>query len=400
VLGIWNFPLFSGRRTRFSGPKESPWSKGVKTLIIGVPTEIKVAERRVAVTPAGVKTLAKEGHQVLIQSGAGLGSGFSDHHYIQAGAEIRQESKQIWADSDMVLKVKEPLGEEFDLMHDGQIIFTYLHLAADRALTEQLINKKIVGIAYETIQTQSGKLPLLAPMSAIAGRLSVQAGAYCLEARNGGRGILLSGIPGVRPAYVVILGAGVSGIHACFSAVGSGGRVTILDINLDRLEYINDLMGSSVATLISNQDNVEGEVLKADLVISSVLIPGARAPLLISRELLRRMKKGAAIVDISIDQGGCCETSRPTTHEDPTFVEEGIVHYCVANMPGAVPRTSTIGLTNSTLPYAVEIANQGYRKAMRANPDIAMGMNLISGKVTHEAVADSFGLEYVSPLEL
>jgi len=363
-------------------------------MIIGLPTELKVAEKRVAIIPGGVRTLVQKGHKVFIQSGAGLGSGFSDESYIQAGAEIKSNPQEVWATSDMILKVKEPVGQEFEWVHEDQILFTYLHLAADKNLAERLIDKKIVAIAYETIQTDKGSLPLLAPMSAVAGRLSIQAGAYCLEAKNGGMGILLSGVPGVRPAYVVILGAGVAGINACFGAVGSGARVSILDIDQERLNYINDVMRGSVTTLMSNEGNVEKEVMRADLVISSVLIPGARAPELISRDLVRNMKKGAAIVDISIDQGGCCETSRPTTHENPTYVEEGVVHYCVNNMPGAVPRTSTFALTNATLPYVSEVANKGYRKAMKERPDIARGMNLIRGEVVHKAVADSLGMSY------
>lgn len=363
-------------------------------MMIGIPKELKVAEKRVAITPAGVRTLTKEGQIVLIEVGAGLGSGFSDESYLRAGAELRKDPEGIWADSELILKVKEPIAPEFDRMREGQILFTFLHLAADRDLTGKLIEKKIIGIAYETIQTEKGSLPLLAPMSAIAGRLSIQAGAYCLEAKNGGMGILLSGVPGVRPAYVVILGGGVAGVHACFGAVGNDARVSILDINQERLNYINDIMHGRVTTLISNEGNVEEEVLKADLVISSVLIPGARAPKLISRELIKEMKKGAAIVDISIDQGGCCETSSPTTHDNPTYVEEGVVHYCVTNMPGAVPRTSTMALTNATLPYVVEIANKGYERAMEENREIARGINLIRGEVVHRAVAESLGMSY------
>ncbi len=363
-------------------------------MIIGIPTEVKVAEKRVAVTPSGVRTLVQNGHTVLIQSNAGFGSGFPNEQYIQAGAQIIVQQKNIWASAHMIMKVKEPLPIEYDLMREGQIIFTYLHLAAAKGLAEKMIEKKVVGIAYETIQTEKGTLPLLAPMSAVAGRLSIQAGAYCLEAKSGGMGVLLSGVPGVRPAYVVIIGAGVSGLHACFSAVGAGARVTILDINQERLDYINDVMRGSVTTLMSNEGMLEEEVMKADLVICSVLIPGACAPKLISRDLLKKMKPGAAIVDISIDQGGACETSRPTTHEDPTFVEEGIVHYCVNNMPGAVPRTSTMALTNATLPYALEIANSGYEKAMWENPRIARGMNVIKGNVVYKAVAESLGLPY------
>ncbi len=365
-------------------------------MIIGIPTEIKVAEKRVAVTPSGVRSLAKEGHKVIMQSGAGLGSGFPDESYVKAGAHMASMSSGVWGDAEMILKVKEPLPREYPLMRDGQIIFTYLHLAADRRLAEEMVLKKVVGIAYETIQTDRGALPLLAPMSAVAGRLSIQAGAYCLEARRGGMGILLSGVPGVRPANVVIIGAGFAGMNACFAAAGTGARVIILDINQERLDYINDVMRGSVTTLISNEGTVMEEVMKADLVVSSILIPGAAAPKLVTREMLRQMKPGAAIVDIAIDQGGSCETSRPTTHDDPTYVEEGIVHYCVNNMPGAVPRTSTLALTNATLPYALKIAELGYEKAMEESSAIARGMNIIKGRVVHEAVAESVGLPYVS----
>jgi len=366
-------------------------------MIIGIPKELKVAEKRVAITPAGVRTLRKEGHIVLIEAGAGSGSGFSDESYLRTGAEVRTDPEEIWVTPELILKVKEPIAPEFDRMHEGQILFTFLHLAADKGLTEKLIEKKIIGIAYETIQTENGYLPLLAPMSAIAGRLSIQAGAYCLEAKNGGMGILLSGVPGVRPAYVVILGGGVAGVYACFAAVGNDANVSILDINPKRLNYIDEIMHGRVTTLISDDENKEEEVLKADLVISSVLIPGARAPKLISRKLIKDMKKGAAIVDISIDQGGCCETSSPTTHDHPTYVVEGVVHYCVTNMPGIVPRTSTLALTNATLPYVLEIANQGYERAMKQNPEIARGINLIRGEVVHKAVAESLGMMY-SPI--
>jgi alanine dehydrogenase len=363
-------------------------------MIIGIPKESKVAEKRVAITPAGVRALTKEGHTILFEAGAGSGSGFTNESYVRAGAEVRTDSAQIWADSEMILKVKEPVAPEFDRMHEGQILFTFLHLAADKGLTEKLIERKIIGIAYETIQTEKGSLPLLAPMSAIAGRLSIQAGAYCLETKTGGMGILLSGVPGVRPAYVVILGGGVAGVHACFGAVGNDARVSILDINQERLNYLFDIMHGRVTTLISNEGNVEEEVLKADLVISSILIPGARAPKLISRKLIKEMKRGAAIVDISIDQGGCCETSSPTTHDNPTYVEEGVVHYCVTNMPGVVPRTSTMALTNATLPYVLEIANKGYERAMKENLEIGRGINLIRGEVVHKAVAESLGMSY------
>jgi len=361
-------------------------------VIIGIPRELKVGEKRVAMTPAGARMLVKQHHIILIEAGAGIGSGFSDESYLEAGAELRPQPETIWNESEMVLKVKEPVAPEFDWMHEGQILFTFLHLAANKSLTEKLIEKKIVGIAYETIQTEGGSLPLLAPMSAIAGRLSIQAGAYCLEAKSGGMGILLSGVPGVQSAYVVIIGGGVAGTHACFGAVGNDARVTLLDINQGRLNYIDDILHGRVTTLISNEENLEEEVLKADLVISSVLIPGARAPRLISRNLVRHMKKGAAIVDISIDQGGCCETSLPTTHENPTYIEEGVVHYCVTNMPGAVPKTATLALTNATLPYVVEVANKGYEEVMKENAEIARGINLIRGNIVNKAVAQGLGI--------
>lgn len=364
-------------------------------MIIGIPRELKVGEKRVAITPSGVRALVKQHHIILIEAGAGIGSGFSDESYLKAGAELWPQPETIWNESEMVLKVKEPVAPEFDWMHEGQILFTFLHLAANKGLTEKLIEKKIVGIAYETIQTERGSLPLLAPMSAIAGRLSIQAGAYCLEAKNGGMGILLSGVPGVQPAYVVIIGGGVAGTHACFGAVGNDAGVTLLDINQERLNDIDNILHGRVTTLISNEENLEEEVLKGDLVISSVLIPGARAPRLISRNLVRHMKKGAAIVDISIDQGGCCETSLPTTHENPTYIEEGVVHYCVTNMPGAVPKTATLALTNATLPYVAEIAAKGYEKAMKENAEIARGINLIHGNIVNKTVAQGLGMTYM-----
>lgn len=366
-------------------------------MIVGIPKELKVAERRVAITPAGVQALVELGHTVLIEAGAGLGSGLQDKSYVQAGAEIRPSS-EVWNNSEMILKVKEPITPELDLMHEGQIVFTFLHLATDKNLTQKLMEKRVIGIAYETIQTDKGFLPLLAPMSAIAGRLSIQMGAYCLEAKSGGMGTLLSGVPGVQPAHVVILGGGIVGINACYIAAGIGAQVSVLDINPQRLAYINEVTSSKVITLMSNQTNIEEEVMGADLVIGAVLIPGARAPKLISKELVRRMKPGAAIVDVAVDQGGCCETTRPTTHENPTYVEEGIVHYCVTNMPGAVPRTSTFALTNATLPYVLEVANKGYERAMQENPEIARGMNVVKGSISHKVVAESLGLSY-TPIE-
>jgi alanine dehydrogenase len=361
-------------------------------MIIGVPKEIKAAERRVALTPAGVKALTGAGHTVLIERAAGEGSGFIDDGYQQAGAELRAGADQVWSEADMILKVKEPVEPEFDRMRPGLILFTYLHLAADAELTRKLLAAGIVGLAYETIQTVDRRLPLLAPMSAVAGRLSIQAGAFSLETNNGGRGVLLSGVPGVRPAKVVILGAGVAGTNACAVAVGIGANVSILDIDQARLDYLSEIFSGRVTTLMSNDVNIDEETRLADLVIGSVLIPGAKAPKLLSRDLIRNMKPGSAVVDISIDQGGCCETSQPTTHFEPTYVEHGVVHYCVTNMPGVVPRTSTLALTNATLPYVLEVAAKGYQRAVAENSEIAGGLNLLEGKLVNEAVAHSLGL--------
>jgi len=366
-------------------------------LIIGVPKEIKTAERRVALTPAGARTLTAAGHSVFVETSAGEGSGFEDDLYLAAGAEIRSGPDLVWNEADMILKVKEPIAPEFDRMRSGLILFTYLHLAADADLTAKLLAARVVGLAYETIQRSDGSLPLLAPMSAVAGRLSLQAGAYALETNNGGRGVLLSGVPGVRPAKVVIVGAGVAGLNACLIAVGLGARVSVLDINQDRLEALSHLTGGRAVTLMSNPVSVEEEVSRADLVIGSVLIPGARAPKLVSREMVRGMKPGAAIVDISIDQGGCCETSCPTNHLEPTYVDEAVVHYCVTNMPGVVPRTSTLALTNATLPYVMEVAAKGCHRAIEDNPEIASGLNVLEGEVVNEAVARSLGLPWRSP---
>ncbi len=363
-------------------------------MIIGVPQEIKTAEKRVALTPAGVRALSAAGHRVLVETGAGLGSGFADADYQAAGAELRPRVEQVWAEAEMILKVKEPVEPEFGRMRPGLILFTYLHLAADRELTDKLLAAGVVGLAYETIQTAEGRLPLLAPMSAVAGRLSIQAGAFCLETRSGGRGVLLSGVTGVRPAKVVILGAGVAGLNACVVAAGMGARVSILDIKVEPLQHAAEVTGGRAVTLVSNHDNLVQEVSGADLVIGSVLIPGARAPKLVTRELLDLMKPGSAVVDISIDQGGCCETSRPTTHLDPTFVEQGVVHYCVTNMPGVVPRTSTLALTNATLPYVLEVADKGWQGAVADNPEIAAGLNLWQGKLVNRAVAESLGLPF------
>lgn len=363
-------------------------------MIIGVPKEIKTEENRVAVTPTGVAGFVARNHRVLIQKNAGGGSGLTDRAYQSAGATIIEDADEIWAQADMIMKVKEPQESEFALMRDGTILFTYLHLAANERVTRALLDRKITSIGYETIQLDDGSLPLLAPMSEIAGRLSIQVGAWCLQAENGGRGILLGGASGVRPAKVVILGAGMSGTAACQIAAGMGAYVSILDINPIKLRYVHDILGGHVTTLMSNRANVEEEVIDADLVVGSVLIPGAPAPKLIPRGLVKRMKPGAAFVDISIDQGGCAETSRPTNHHAPIYVEEEVVHYCVTNMPAIVPNTSTYALTNSTLSYGLELANRGIPAALVRNKTLARGLNTYSGKITHEGVANAFNLPW------
>ncbi len=363
-------------------------------MIIGVPKEIKTEENRVAVTPTGVAGFVARNHQVLIQKNAGLGSGLTDDNYRNAGATIVDSAKEVWDQADMVMKVKEPQASEFALLRPGLILFTYLHLAAAESVTRALLDSKVTGIAYETIQLDDGSLPLLAPMSEIAGRLSIQVGAWCLQAENGGRGILLGGASGVRPANVVIIGAGMSGTAACQVAVGMGAHVSILDVNPNKLRYVHDILGGHVTTLMSNRANVEEAALGADLLIGSVLIPGAQAPKLIPRTLAKRMKPGAAFVDIAIDQGGCAETSRPTSHGNPIYVEEELVHYCVTNMPAIVPNTSTYALTNSTLTYGLELANRGFPQALVRNKALAKGLNTFNGKVTYEGVASAFNLPF------
>ncbi len=361
-------------------------------MIIGVPKEIKTSERRVSMTPQGVDALVAHHHRVLVEKGAGEGSGFSDKEYLKAGAILVDKKEEVWAEAEMVVKVKEPLEPEFTLMKPGQVLFTYLHLAADRELTLKLIERRVVGIGYETVQEKDGSLPLLRPMSEIAGRSSILAGGMCLEARHGGKGILLCGASGVPPAKVVILGAGVAGANACKVALGIGARVSILDIRPERLSYLHDITQGHITTFISNRMTIAEEIRDADLVIGSVLIPGAHAPKLVTRSMLKRMRSGSAIVDISVDQGGCFETTRPTTHEDPTYIEEGIVHYCVANIPGAYPRTSTLALTNATFPYVLQIADKGYGKALEENEALRKGLNVIDGSVVCQGVAETFDL--------
>lgn len=362
-------------------------------MVIGVPAEIKADENRVGLVPSGVAAFVAHGHKVFVQAGAGEGSGQSDAAYRAAGARMVQKSESIWERADMVIKVKEPLGDELDWMHEGQIVYTYLHLASNEALARQLMRKKVTGVAYETIQLQDGTLPLLVPMSEVAGRLAIQAGARCLEASAGGRGVLLSGVSGVKPADVVILGAGVAGSNSCHVAAGVGAHVTIMDVNPGRLRYINDVMHGHVTTVMSNPANIAEEVRNADLVIGSVLIPGARTPRLVTKKLLKAMRPGSAIVDIAIDQGGCFETSRPTTHSNPRYEVSGVIHYCVANMPGAVPMTSTYALTNVTLGYGLAIAEKGIEQAAEEDSAIKKGVNTYGGRVTHRAVAQVFNMQ-------
>jgi alanine dehydrogenase len=361
---------------------------------IGVPREIKNNENRVAMTPAGVVNLLKFGHQVYIEKSAGLGSGFTDEDYTAAGAVIVETAQEAWS-MEMVMKVKEPLPEEYTYFREGLILFTYLHLAPEPELTKALIENKVVGIAYETVQLQNGSLPLLTPMSEVAGRMAPQIGAQFLEKVNGGKGILLSGVPGVQRGIVTIVGGGVAGTNAAKMAIGLGAKVTIIDLNPDRLRQLDDIFGTDVTTLMSNPYNIAEAVKESDLVIGAVLIPGAKAPKLVTEEMIQSMSPGSVVVDIAIDQGGIFETTdRITTHDNPTYVRHGVVHYAVANMPGAVPRTSTIALTNVTVPYAIQIANKGYKQSCLDNPALLKGINTLDGFVTYEAVAEAHGVEF------
>lgn len=364
-------------------------------MIIGIPREIKDNENRVANSPAGVHALTNAGHQVLVEKEAGLGSGFTDELYRGAGAKIVDTATEVWSSSEMIMKVKEPLAQEFQYFKEGLILFTYLHLAPEPALTKALMDNKVVAIAYETIQLDNGALPLLTPMSEVAGRMSVQIGAQFLEKTHGGKGVLLGGVPGVSPGRVVVVGGGIVGTNAAKMAMGLGAQVTILDINLDRLRYLDDVFGGRIQTLISNSYNITLAVKQADLVVGAVLIPGARAPKLVTEEMVEQMTPGSVIVDVAIDQGGSIETiDRVTTHSAPTYVKHDVVHYAVANMPGAVPRTSTIALTNVTTPYALQLANKGYKMAISQNPALARGVNVVGGTVTYEAVAAALNLAY------
>ncbi len=368
---------------------------------IGCPKEIKAQEGRVALTPAGADAFVRAGHTVYMQKGAGLGSGFADEEYTAVGAQLLETPKEVYDIADMIIKVKEPLAPEYELLREGQILFTYLHLAPDPEQTEALLRRKIIGIAYETVQPADGSLPLLAPMSEVAGRMAVQVGATMLEANCGGRGILLGGVTGVERGNVVVLGGGNVGTNAAKMAVGLGANVTVLDVSIKRLAYLEDIFGGRVQTLLSNPYNIARAVKEADLVIGCVLIPGAKAPKLVTEEMVQAMRPGSAIVDVAIDQGGSIETiDRITTHKDPYFVKHGVLHYSVANMPGGVPRTSTLALTGATLPYALKIANLGAEAACKADPALMKGLNVYYGKMTCRNVAESQKLEYVDPTTL
>jgi alanine dehydrogenase len=362
-------------------------------MLIGVPKEIKPDEYRVALTPAGAEMLTGAGHELVVERGAGLGSGFTDDFYEQAGAQILGTADEVWAKAEMIMKVKEPIEPEWPRMRDGQIIFTYFHFAASEELTKAVIGSGCVAIAYETVELSSGELPLLTPMSEVAGRMAVQEGAKYLEKPQGGLGVLLGGVPGVRPGKVLVLGGGVVGTNAAKMAAGLGARVSIMDINLDRLRYLDDVMPANVETLFSTRYAIRKQVEDSDLIIGAVLIPGAKAPSLITREDLGGMRDGTVIVDVAIDQGGCVETMKPTTHADPVYTVDGVIHYAVANMPGGVPRTSTLALTNATLPYAVALANKGWRKACLDDAALRLGVNVVDGHVTYQGVADAFDME-------
>jgi alanine dehydrogenase len=365
-------------------------------VLVGLPKEIKDNEYRVGLTPAGVRALTDAGHRVVVERGAGEGSGFEDTLYEKAGASLLPSADDVWGEAEMIVKVKEPIAPEYPRMKEGLLLFTYLHLAPDPQQTRALLDNKVTGVAYETITDKRGTLPLLTPMSEVAGRMAVQVGAQYLEKMNGGRGVLLGGVPGVPAARIVIIGGGVVGTNAAKIAVGMGAQVTIVDRNLDRLRELDDIFLSKISTLASSAYAIHGAISEADLIIGAVLLPGAAAPKLVTREMLKDVHNGAVIVDVAVDQGGCIETTRPTTHSNPTYYEEGVLHYCVANMPGAVPRTSTFALTNATLPYVLRLANRGFVEAIKSDPGLKEGVNTYAGRLTYEAVAADQGLEYAS----
>lgn len=364
---------------------------------IGVPKEIKTNENRIALVPAGAEALVAAGHTVLIERGAGDGSGFPDAAYSAVGAKIAPDAATVWRSAELILKVKEPIAPEWSCIRRGQTLFTYFHFAADEKLTRALANSGAVCVAYETVQLDSGELPLLTPMSEVAGRMAVQEGAKYLEKLYGGRGVLLGGVPGVAPARVVILGGGIVGINAAKMAAGMGATVTVLDISLDRLRYLSDVMPPNVLLIHSNRHNILEQITSADLVVGAVLVTGAKAPRLVRREDLKLMRPGSVIVDVAVDQGGCVETIHPTTHEEPTYVVDGVIHYGVANMPGGVPRTSTLALTNATFPYASQLATKGWKRALASNPALLKGLNIVDGHVTYPGVAEAFGMTYEDP---
>jgi len=363
-------------------------------MIIGIPKEIKNNENRVAITPPGVKAFCQAGHQIIIQKSAGLGSGIEDKEYNEAGAAIIETDKEVFEKAEMIMKVKEPLISEYDLLRAGQILFTYFHFASSLELTEAMMKRKVICITYETVQTDDGGLPLLAPMSEVAGKMAAQVAAYYLAAPYGGRGVLMGGVPGVSPAKIVVVGGGTVGTNAAKVAAGMGANVTLFDININRLKYLDDVLPKNITLLMSNQHNIEEEIKDADAVIGAVLIPGAKAPKLVTEEMTKKMKANSVIVDVAIDQGGCIATSKPTSHSDPVFKLHDVLHYCVTNMPGAFSRTSTFALTNATLPYGLEIANKGYKKAVKGNKALAKGLNVIDGKVTYKPIAKVFNLKY------
>ncbi|MDF1697034.1 MAG: alanine dehydrogenase [Saprospiraceae bacterium] len=369
-------------------------------MIIGVPKEIKNNENRVALTPAGAKELIKRGHTVYVQSTAGVGSGLQDEEYIDAGVKILPTIEDVYNIAEMIIKVKEPIASEYSLIKKDQLVFTYFHFASSEPLTHAMINSGSICLAYETVEKSDRSLPLLVPMSEVAGRMAVQEGAKYLEKPMGGRGILLGGVPGVRPAKVLILGGGVVGTNAAKMAAGMGADVTMMDISLPRLRYLDDVMAANVNTFMSNEYNIRELLSTHDLIIGAVLIPGAKAPHLITRDMLKMMRPGTVLVDVAVDQGGCIETCKPTTHENPTFVVDDILHYCVANMPGAVPYTSTLALTNATLPYAIDLANKGWKKACQDNKELELGLNVVEGKVVYKGVSDAFNLEYTPVSEV
>lgn len=363
-------------------------------MIVGLPKEIKNNENRVALTPAGVSELIKNGHTVYVQASAGAGSGFPDEDYLLAGAQILPTIEDVYGIAEMIVKVKEPIDSEYPLIKKDQLLFTYFHFASHEPLTKAMMESGAVCLAYETVEKADRSLPLLIPMSEVAGRMSVQEGAKYLEKPMGGRGVLLGGVPGVRPAEVLVLGGGIVGTHAAKMAAGLGAHVTMMDISLPRLRELDDIMSDNVDTVYSNEYNIREAIQHADLVIGAVLIPGAKAPHLITRDMLTLMKPGTVLVDVAVDQGGCFETTRPTTHQDPVYTIDGVVHYCVANMPGAVPYTSTLALTNATLPYAIQLANKGWKKACSDSLELRLGLNVIEGKVCYKGVSDAFNLEY------